>query len=55
MRYRHAELLSHAVAADPSFPLAHSELARTWSSLGYDSNARQEAKKALDECGQSFA
>ncbi|MGA9899909.1 MAG: protein kinase [Terriglobales bacterium] len=42
-------LLSHAVAADPSFPLAHSELARTWSSLGYDSNARQEAKKALDE------
>jgi tetratricopeptide (TPR) repeat protein len=45
------ELLSHAVAADPSFPLAHSELARTWSSLGYDSNAQQEAKKALDGAG----
>ncbi len=45
------ELLSQAVAADPSFPLAHSELARTWSSLGYDSNAQQEAKKALDEAG----
>jgi eukaryotic-like serine/threonine-protein kinase len=43
------DLFSHAVAADPSFPLAHSELARTWSSLGYDSNAQQEAKKALDE------
>ncbi|MGB7824491.1 MAG: protein kinase [Candidatus Sulfotelmatobacter sp.] len=45
------DLLSHAVAADPSFPLAHSELARTWSSLGYDSNAQQEAKKALDGAG----
>jgi serine/threonine protein kinase/tetratricopeptide (TPR) repeat protein len=45
------KLLSHAVAADPSFPLAHSELARTWSSLGYDSNAQKEAKKALDGAG----
>ena len=45
------ELLSQAVTADPSFPLAHSELARVWSSLGYDSNAQQEAKKALDEAG----
>jgi len=45
------ELLSNAIAADPSFPLAHSELARTWSSLGYDFNAQQEAKKALDGAG----
>jgi serine/threonine protein kinase/tetratricopeptide (TPR) repeat protein len=45
------ELLSHAVAADASFSLAHSELARAWSSLGYDSNAQQEAKKAVDEAG----
>jgi tetratricopeptide (TPR) repeat protein/TolB-like protein len=45
------ELLSHAVAADPSFPLAHSALAKVWSSLGYDSEAQQEAKKALDEAG----
>jgi eukaryotic-like serine/threonine-protein kinase len=45
------DFLSHAVAADPSFPLAHSELARTWSALGYDANAQQEAKKALDEAG----
>jgi len=42
------DLLSQAVAADPSFPLAHSELARTWSFLGYDIKAQQEAKKALD-------
>jgi eukaryotic-like serine/threonine-protein kinase len=45
------DLLSSAIAADPSFSLAHSELARTWSSLGYDSNAQQEAKKALDGAG----
>ena len=45
------ELLSHAVDLDPSFPLAHSELARTWSSLGYDANAQQEARKALDGAG----
>jgi tetratricopeptide (TPR) repeat protein len=43
--------LSNAVAIDPGFPLAHSELARTWSSLGYDANAQQEAKKALDQAG----
>ncbi len=43
--------LSNAVAIDPGFPLAHSELARTWSSLGYDANAQQEAKKAMDEAG----
>ena len=42
------DLLGHAVAVDPSFPLAHSELARTWSSLGYDVKAQQEAKKALE-------
>jgi serine/threonine protein kinase/Tfp pilus assembly protein PilF len=45
------DLFSGAVAADPSFPLAHSALARAWSSLGYDSDARREAKKALDEAG----
>jgi eukaryotic-like serine/threonine-protein kinase len=45
------ELLSHAVVLDPSFPLAHAELARTWSSLGYDANAQQEARKALDGAG----
>lgn len=45
------EALTHAVAADPSFPLAHSALAKAWSSLGYDANARQESQKALDGAG----
>jgi len=45
------DVLSRAVAADPSFPLAHSALARAWSSLGYDANARQESQKALDGAG----
>jgi serine/threonine protein kinase/tetratricopeptide (TPR) repeat protein len=42
------DVLSRAVAADPSFPLAHAALAKAWSSLGYDANARQESKTALD-------
>jgi TolB-like protein len=41
------ELLSRAVAIDPSFPLAHSALATAWLALGYDANGQQEAKKAL--------
>jgi tetratricopeptide (TPR) repeat protein len=45
------DLLSRAVAADPFFPLAHAALAKAWSSLGYDSNARQESKTALDGAG----
>ncbi len=40
--------LSRAVAIDPAYPLAHSALASTWLALGYDSNAREEAKKAAD-------
>ncbi len=42
------DLLEKAVAADPSFSLAHSALASAWSALGYDAQAAQEAKKALD-------
>ncbi len=42
------ELLSRAVAADPSNPLAHSALGKAWQTLGYDQNALQEAKRALD-------
>jgi len=42
------ELLSRAVAADPSYPLAHSALGNAWQTLGYDKNALQEAKLALD-------
>ena len=45
------EFLNNAVAADPSFSVAYSELARTSSSLGYDSDAQHEAKKALDGAG----
>jgi eukaryotic-like serine/threonine-protein kinase len=42
------DLLRKAVAADPSFPLAHAALAEAWSALGYDADARREAKGALD-------
>jgi len=45
------DVLSRAVAGDPSFPLAHAALAKAWSSLGYDANARQESKTALDGAG----
>ena len=36
-----------ATKADPSFPLAFSKLAQTYSSLGYDREAEQSAKKAV--------
>jgi serine/threonine protein kinase/tetratricopeptide (TPR) repeat protein len=42
------DLLTRAVAADPSFPLSHSALAKAWQTLGYDANAAREAKKALE-------
>lgn len=42
------DLLTSAVTADASYPLAHSALAKAWLALGYDSNAQQEAKKAMD-------
>src|SRR5215471_3452991 len=42
------DLLAHAVAAEPRFPLAHMALASAWRTLGYDQKARSEAKKALD-------
>jgi eukaryotic-like serine/threonine-protein kinase len=45
------DVLSRAVAADPSFSLAHTALAKAWSSLGYDANAQQESKTALDGAG----
>jgi serine/threonine protein kinase/tetratricopeptide (TPR) repeat protein len=45
------DVLTRAVAADPSFPLAHSALAKAWSTLGYDANARRESKTALDGAG----
>ena len=42
------DLLEKAVAADPSYALAHSALSAAWSSLGYDAKAADEAKKAFD-------
>lgn len=41
-------LLEKAVAADPNHALSHSALAESLSILGYDLNAQEEAKKALD-------
>ena len=43
------DLVTLAVAADPSYPLAHSALASVWLTLGSDSKAQQEAKLALDD------
>jgi tetratricopeptide (TPR) repeat protein len=42
------DLLLKAVAVEPGFALAHSALATAWRSLGYDANAREEARKAFD-------
>jgi tetratricopeptide (TPR) repeat protein len=45
---RARDLLEQVVALDPNHALAHSALASAWASLGYDSKARDEAKKAYD-------
>ena len=45
------DLLTRAVISDPSYPLAHAELAKAWMALGYNETARQEAKKALELSG----
>jgi eukaryotic-like serine/threonine-protein kinase len=42
------DLLERAVAAEPTYPMAHAALAAAWSKLGYDLKAREEAKKAFD-------
>jgi len=42
------DLLQKAVVADPHFALAHAALAEAWSRVGYDSKAKDEAKKAFD-------
>jgi len=41
-------VLERAIQADPTFPLAHAALARTWSTLGYDSRARDAAARAFE-------
>jgi tetratricopeptide (TPR) repeat protein len=45
---RARDLLEKAISADPEFALAHSALSSALSSLGYDSQARQEAKRAVE-------
>lgn len=42
------DLLQRATEAEPGFPLAHSALARAWGTLGYDTNAEQEAARAFE-------
>jgi eukaryotic-like serine/threonine-protein kinase len=42
------DLLKRAVAEDPNNPLPHSDLAAVWSQLGYDENAKKEAKLAFE-------
>jgi tetratricopeptide (TPR) repeat protein len=41
-------LLEQAVAAEPDYALAHSALAEALNFLGYDKQAQEEAKKAVD-------
>jgi serine/threonine protein kinase/tetratricopeptide (TPR) repeat protein len=42
------DLLTRAVSSDPAFPLAHAELAKAWMALGYNQNALEETRKALE-------
>ena len=43
-----SELLQSAIAVEPAYALSHAALAKAWAQLGYDENARAEAKKAFD-------
>ncbi len=45
------DLLEQAVATEPDYPLAHSALAAAWSVLGYDTKAKEAAKRAFDRSG----
>jgi eukaryotic-like serine/threonine-protein kinase len=42
------DLFQRAIAADPKYSLAHSALAESWSRLGYDKKAQQEARQAYE-------
>lgn len=42
------DLLLKAVAADPTYPLAHAALSEAWDHLGYAAKARAEAQRALE-------
>ncbi len=42
------DLLARAIAIEPGHALSHSSMAESLSALGYDKQAREEAKKAFD-------
>ena len=43
--------LERAIALEPNLATAHSALAQAWQLLGYDANAREQAKKAMELSG----
>ena len=45
---RAKDALEKAVAADPSYPLAHAALSRAWHALGYFDRAVESARSAYD-------
>jgi|SRR5579859_301461 len=42
------DLFQKAVVQEPDYALSHAALATAWANLGYDENARTEARKAFD-------
>jgi DNA-binding winged helix-turn-helix (wHTH) protein/tetratricopeptide (TPR) repeat protein len=42
------DLFQQAIAAEPGYALSHSALATAWATLGYDTMARTEAKRAFE-------
>lgn len=42
------DLLTRSLVIEPAFPLAHYAIADTWTFMGWDAKARDEAKRALD-------
>jgi len=45
------DLLERAIALEPNLATAHSALAQAWQMLGYDANAREQAKKGVELSG----
>jgi DNA-binding winged helix-turn-helix (wHTH) protein/tetratricopeptide (TPR) repeat protein len=42
------DLFAQAIATEPRYALSHAALATAWATLGYDENARTEAKRAFE-------
>ena len=42
------DLFAKAIVTEPRYALSHAALATAWSTLGYDENARTEAKQAFE-------